>query len=374
MVYWNIEELRPVPGTENLSCFGRGRVRFLRVMLGGLACLCIVPSVFAQDQTPKPAAEPAAVFAGQPIDTDQFPPAEQAQLQRMMGQVYAVKLRALHAVVDQKLIEAEAKKKGVSPDELFKSEVAAKVGDPTDEQVRANFESRQDLRNQSFDDVKDKVRKELKDVAIQKARMVYIQGLMQQALNDGELVILLSPPKVEVSVDPTRLRGDAKAPISIVEFSDFSCPFCRKAESTVVELLAKYPGKVNLGYRDFPLNQLHPDAQLAAEASHCAAEQGKFWEYHDLLFANPGKQDRNGLLEGARTLKLNGQQFDACLSSGRSKPQIDQDFKMGSSAGVIATPAFFINGVFVSGAQPAATFEKTINGELSAASKKHAGS
>jgi protein-disulfide isomerase len=117
---------------------------------------------------------------------------------------------------------------------------------------------------------------------------------------------------------------------------------------------------------------LHPDAALAAEASHCAADQGKYWEYHDLLFANPGKQDRNGLLEDARTLKLNGQQFDACLSSGRYRAQVDQDFKMGSSAGVIATPGFFVNGVFVSGAQPAATFEKIIDRELSAASQKHA--
>jgi protein-disulfide isomerase len=372
MVHWNIEKFRPVFGTGKRFGLGSGCAWFRRVMLGGLACVCISSLVLAQDGTQKPTSEPMAVFAGQPIDTDQLPATEQAQLQRMMEQVYAVKLRALHAVLDRKLIEAEAKKKGVSLDDLINSEVDSKVADPTDDQVRASYEARQDLRNQSFDDVKDKVRKGLKDVAIQKARMVYIQNLMQQAMNNGELVMLLSPPKVEVTADPARFRGDPKAPITIVEFSDFSCPFCRKAESTVAELLAKYPGKVNLGYRDFPLNQLHPDAALAAEASHCAADQGKYWEYHDLLFANPGKQDRNGLLEDARTLKLNGQQFDACLSSGRYRAQVDQDFKMGSSAGVIATPGFFVNGVFVSGAQPAATFEKIIDRELSAASQKHA--
>src|ERR1035437_2712582 len=243
MVHWNIEKFRPVFVTGKRFGVGSGCAWFRRVMLGGLACVCISSLVLAQDGTQKPTSEPMAVFAGQPIDTDQLPSTEQAQLQRMMEQVYAVKLRALHAVLDRKLIEAEAKKKGVSLDDLINSEVDSKVADPTDDQVRASYEARQDLRNQSFDGVKDKVRKGLKDVAIQKARMVYIQNLMQQAMNNGELVMLLSPPKVDGTPDPARFRGDPKAPITIVEFSDFSCPFCRKAESTVAELLAKYPEK-----------------------------------------------------------------------------------------------------------------------------------
>ena len=137
------------------------------------------------------------------------------------------------------------------------------------------------------------------------------------------------------------------------------------------ELLAKYPGKVKVGYRDFPLKQLHPQAQLAAEASRCAGEQGKYWEYHDLLFASSTKQTREVLIEDARTLKLDDKEFDACLSSGRYKLQVDQDIQLGSRGGVVATPGFFINGTFVNGAQPSAAFEKIIDEQLSTSSQKH---
>lgn len=137
-------------------------------------------------------------------------------------------------------------------------------------------------------------------------------------------------------------------------------------------MLAKYPGKVKLGYRDFPLRQLHPQAQLAAEASRCAVEQGKYWEYHDVLFANPEKQQRDDLIGYARTLKMDDKQFDACLSSGRFKPQIDQDIQLGTRLGIVATPGFFVDGIFLNGAQPTAAFEQIIDQELSASSQKPA--
>jgi protein-disulfide isomerase len=288
----------------------------------------------------------------------------------MLQQVYGVKLRALHAVLDQKLVEAEAKTKGVSVEDLMKSEVISRVADPSEDQVSAYYQTHQSQINQPFEDASDKIRQGLKDLEIQKARLLYVQDLLQQAVNDGELVVLLSPPKVEMTADPARLRGDSKAPVTIVEFSDFSCPFCQKAESTINGLLAKYQGKVKLGYRDFPLRQLHPQAQLAAEASRCAAEQGKYWEYHDLLFANLDKQGRDDLIKDARTLNLDDKQFDACLSSGRYKPQIEQDIQLGTRGGVVATPGFFVNGTFLNGAQPAAAFEKIIDEELSASGRR----
>jgi protein-disulfide isomerase len=340
-------------------------------LLATFVCVPLSSVVSAQQKSSSQRQEPVAIVDGNPVYEDQFPVEDQAQLQRMMVQVYAVRLRALHAVLDRKLVEAEAKKKGISTEELLKSEVISKVADPTDDQVRAYYESRQGEMKEPFDDVKDKIRQLLKDQEISKARVAYLQGLVQQAMNDGELVVLLSPPKVEVTVDPARLRGDPNAPITIVEFSDFSCPYCRKAESTMNELLAKYPGKVKVGYRDFPLKQLHPQAQLAAEASRCAGEQGKYWEYHDRLFASTDKQTREVLIEDARTLKLDDKKFDACLSSGRYKPQIDQDVQLGSRGGVVATPGFFINGTFVNGAQPSATFEKIIDEQLSTSSQKH---
>jgi protein-disulfide isomerase len=367
---YSSEKLLQAPRATKFSRFGADARWLRRVLLGCFVGVLLPHCIAAQDKDSSQSAEPMAVLSGQPITQDQLPPAEQAQLQKMMQQVYGVRHRALESVLDQKLVANEAKKKGVSADDLLKAEVDSKIEDPTEDQVTAYYQANQGHINQPFDEVKDKIRQGLKDQAIQKARILYVQGLMQAAVNDGDLVIMLRPPKVEISVDPARLRGDSKAPVTIVEFSDFSCPYCRKVESTLTELLAKYPGKVRLGYRDFPLRQIHPQAQLAAEASRCAEDQGKYWEYHDFLFANPDKQGRDDLMEGARTLKLDDKKFDECLSSGRFKPQIDQDIQLGTRVGMVATPGFFVNGIFLDGAQPAAAFEQVIDQELSASSQK----
>jgi len=340
-----------------------------RLRISGFACIFLCSLVAAQDKNSSPIPEPLAVFAGQPIYQDQLSANSKLQLERMMQQVYGVKRAALQNVLNQKLVAAEAKKRGLTNEELFKTEVDSKVADASDGELSAYYQARQGSINQPLDEVKDKIRQQMKTEAIQKARLAYMQGLMQQAVNDGSLVLLLSPPKFEVPVDPARLRGDPKAPVTIVEFSDFSCPFCRKAEATLKELLAKYPGGIKVSYRDFPLSQIHPRAELAAEASRCAGEQGKYWEYHDLLFANSDKQDRGDLIEHARTLKLDEQQFDACLSGGKYKREIQRDMQMGASSGVSGTPGFFVNGTFLNGAQPVDVFEKIIDQALASPAK-----
>ncbi len=338
---------------------------------GVLCCALLTSFAAAQDGNAAKAPEPMAVFDGQAIYESQLPVGEQAQLQRMLQQVYGVRMRALHAVLDKKLIEAEAKKKDVSVDELYKMEVVSKTADPSEDEVRAYYQSRQaQYKQQPYDSVKDEIWQGLKKVAIQKTDAAYVQGLLQQAMNNRELVLLVSPPKIDVSADPARLRGDSNAAVTIIEFSDFSCSFCKKAESTLNEVLAKYPGKVKVGYRDFPLKQLRPHAEMAAEASRCAGEQGKYWEYHDLLFANPAKEERDDLIADARALKLDEKQFDACLSGGRYKSQVEQDMQLGIRNGVVAAPAFFIDGVLVNGSEPAGVLEKKIDEELSVSGKK----
>ncbi len=170
-------------------------------------------------------------------------------------------------------------------------------------------------------------------------------------------------PKMNVSYDKTLLRGTPDAIITIVEFTDFRCGFCRQAESTLKEVLAKYPGKVALAHKDYPLAGMDSQSALASGAARCASEQGKFWEYRDLLLGSP-KLDREMLVGYSQTLNLNAKEFDACLAAGRYKAAIEQDLNDGKKAGVSATPAFFINGVRVTGAQPASTFEKIIDQEL----------
>lgn len=184
---------------------------------------------------------------------------------------------------------------------------------------------------------------------------------------------LLQSGRVKVGYDPARLRGSSQAPVMIVQFSDFQCPFCRKVQGTLKSLLEKYQGQVSLAYRDFPLRGMHSQAEIAAEASRCAGEQGKFWEYHDLLFANPEKLNHHGLAEMAANLKLDEQRFAACLSSGKYAEQIEQDIQDGIRAGVKGTPGIFIDGVLLSGAQPQTAFEKIIQTALETAEGKRAG-
>jgi len=175
---------------------------------------------------------------------------------------------------------------------------------------------------------------------------------------------LLQPPSVDVTYDPARVKGDPKAPVTIVEFSDFQCPFCKQSEATLHNLLTSRAGTVKLAYMDFPLREIHPRAQKAAEASRCAGEQGKFWEYHDALYADQSKLEDADLINRARTLNLDEKVFRSCLDSGKFKSSIDADIAQGQKLGVAGTPGFFVNGVFLSGAQPQAEFEKIIDTQL----------
>jgi protein-disulfide isomerase len=322
-------------------------------------------SAAAQDSSSRRAPDVIATIDGQPIFEDQLPGPVRTQLQKLHQQEDTLKSRGLDALLEQKLIEAEAKRSGVTVTQLVAAQVDAHVADPTPDELNAYYLARQDQINESFDHLKEQLVKALKASKLQQARQNYVKSLLDHAKASGEVVVLLRPTRIEVSFDATRLRGSPHAPVMIVEFSDFSCPYCRQAEATLQEIVSKYQGKVSQAYRDYPMREVHPYAEIAAEASRCAAEQGRFWEYHDLLFANPEKQDRDNLLLDARVLDLDEKRFDSCLSSGRYKPQVDQDLKDGTRAGVVGTPGFFVNGIFVGGSQPASLFEQIIDQELS---------
>ncbi len=305
--------------------------------------------------------QPIAVVGGQAIYEDDLLPSIQGELRTLKNQEYELKSKALEDLVNQKLLEAEAKKRGISPEKLLEQEADSKVSDPTDAEVEAFYLSQRNRGNRPPEVAKAQLREDLKQAKLQQARQEYFKRLREKA----EVTILLRPPRIEVGYDSARLHGNPSAPVIIVEFSDFQCPFCRRAHATLNELLAKYNGQVSLAYRDFPLREIHPQAESAAEASRCAGEQGKFWEYHDLLFSS-AKLDRDALLEYARSLKLDAKQFDSCLASSKYADKVEHDLQDGEQAGVAGTPGFFINGIAFSGARPAAAFEKIIDAELAA--------
>ncbi|MEK7503658.1 MAG: thioredoxin domain-containing protein [Patescibacteria group bacterium] len=167
----------------------------------------------------------------------------------------------------------------------------------------------------------------------------------------------------EITKD-NHVRGNFNAPVTLVEFSDFECPFCERIFPTMNKILNDYDGKVRLVYKQFPLS-FHPNAQKAAEASECASEQGKFWEYHDKLFeGQPSGFSVDKFKQWAGVLGLNAAQFNSCLDGGKYAQKVQKDFQEGQQKGVNGTPATFVNGQFVSGAQPYENFKQIIDNLL----------
>jgi len=321
-------------------------------------------SVAQNAETPKP-KQPVATVEGQTIYDEDLAPTVEGQLQPLRNQEYEIKRKALDNLIEQKTLEAAAKKKGLTTEKLLDQEVNSKVPEPSDAEIEGYYLAQKDRLNRPLGDVRAQVKQSLKQAKIQQARQDYLKTLRA----DSKVVVLLSAPRIDVAYDPARVRGNPKAPVMIVEFSDYQCPYCHQVEPTLNQVLAKYGDKVSLSYRDFPLTQIHSQAEISAEASRCALEQGKFWEYHDQLFT-ASKLDKDALLEYARNLNLDDKQFGSCLTGEKYKAEIDKDLQEGKKAGVSGTPGFFINGVALSGAQGQDAFARVIDDELARKSNR----
>ena len=343
--------------------FGRSSCATIKVHLSLFVSVLLLPvCCLAQSSGAAKSTETLATVGGQPVTEDDLLPSIASKLSALRDLEYQMKKQALENLIDQRLLEAEAKKKGIAADKFLEQEVDAKVAEPTDAELNAYYLAQKAELNRPFDEAKAQIAPRLRQAKVHQARQAFYAHLREQA----NVVVLLSPPRVEVGFDPARVRGNPKAKVMIVEFSDFQCPYCGGVEATLQSVLAKHPDTVALAYRDMPMSKIHPMARQAAEAARCAGEQGKFWEYHDLLFADQSRLDQDGLMDKARLLKLNEQQFESCLVGEKFKAQIQQDFQDGMRAGVNGTPGFFINGIFLNGSQPESAFENLVQEQLSA--------
>lgn len=174
-------------------------------------------------------------------------------------------------------------------------------------------------------------------------------------------------PRYDVSVsDDDPAIGPEDALVTVIEFSDFECPFCRRHTlETAPRILSEYEGRIRYVFKDFPLTSIHPNAFPASEAAHCAREQGEFWAFHDLLFELELPLGPSTYVQYAEDLGLNISQFTECVDERKYSEQVQANFDFAAQLGVRSTPTFFINGIAVVGAQPFATFQEVIEGELS---------
>ncbi len=336
--------------------------KFLKAVL--LLTLCpIALATFCSAQTASQAisGEPVATVAGQPIYEHDLMSVAGPNLLELRNQEYKLKSDALNKLIRQKLLEIEAKKKGLTTDALLKQEVDSKIVEPSDDEAKGYYLAVKSQTTLPFDDVKAQIKQLMRTAEIQQAREMYADSLRQKA----EVSILLLPPSSQVSYDPARVQGNPDAPITIVEFANYQCPFCARVEPALKGVLAEYKGKIKLAYMDFPLEPIHPRAAMAAEASRCALEQGKYWEMHDAMLADQSKLDEASLIKTAAALGLKQDVFETCLKSHKYRDAVQRDIQAGAQAGVNATPAFFVNGEFLNGVQSQADFAKVIDRQLS---------
>jgi protein-disulfide isomerase len=281
---------------------------------------------------------------------------------KALSELYDARRQALDEMITKRLLEDEAKKKGQSLDQWYQTEFLQSLPNPSEDEMKKFYEEHKgQIGGQSYEQVKDRIAQFIKQTKGREQLTTLVDNLKKQ---HGVEVTLPAPelPRVEVAAKGPA-RGPDNAPVTIVEFSDFQCPFCGREIPVVERLMQEYQGKVRLVFRNFPLN-FHPFAQKAAEAGACAADQGKFWQMHDKMFTNQQKLAVDDLKGFAKEIGLDAKKFDQCLDSGEKKPLVDTDQKAGEEAGVSGTPAFFVNGIYINGAVPYEQFKDTLDREL----------
>jgi protein-disulfide isomerase len=310
---------------------------------------------------------PVATVGSRTIGRAELEDHVRAKLIEVENQRYEALREGLDEMIGESLIQQEAKARGVTPEALSQQEIAAKIAAPTDAEVQKVYEeNKKELGGQSLEQVKPRILEYLKEQKGEERRQAFIDELKKKYKTS----VALRPPtvKVETAGRPER-GGGAKAPVTIVTFSDYECPYCKRAENVVDQVMKAYGDKIRLVFRDYPL-PFHEHARGAAEAANCANAQGKFWEYHAKLFASSPALSPENLKAYAKEVGLDQAKFDDCLSKTPYKAAIDKDIADGGKVGVNGTPAFFINGRSLSGAQPFEKFKEVIDEELAAGASR----
>lgn len=331
------------------------------VVLAVAGCANSQPT--AAQEAPAGQAAVLATVNGTAITEDEVRASLGNELARLEGQVYDLKRQQLEALIAERLLDAEAARRGVSRQVLDTEEVTAKVTPLTDEEVNG-FIAANRARIPDPVALRPQIVSFLEARKVNERRAAFVDSLRTGA----DVQVSLTPPatfRASLDIEGAPVRGAADAPVTIVEFSDFHCPFCRSVQPTLTTLLERYPGKVRLVYKHLPLDDLHPQARRASEASWCADRQGKFWEFHDALYRAGSSDASDTAMAGlAKGVGLDEAQFTTCMNGPEASRMVARDTEQGQTLGLTGTPGFFINGRELTGAQPLEAFVRVIDEEL----------
>jgi protein-disulfide isomerase len=287
-----------------------------------------------------------------------------SRLARVRQEEYELRRQVLDEMIVERLVASEAQKRRISTEELLKQEVDRKAATPEDSYVDTIYEQNK-LRfgSASKPEATARIRQILTQRAVADRRAAFEKDLRAGAT----VAVRLEAPRATFAIPAgAPATGPKEAPVTIVEFTDYQCPYCHSAQSTIDQVMSRYEGKVRLVHLDFPLD-FHTEALPAARAARCAGEQGKFWEYHHSLMTQKGTLDPDDLKQRATSLKLGERAFGSCLGSTKHDQAIQAELQQGTDLGVTGTPAYFVNGRMLSGSRPLESFTEVIDSELSTA-------
>ena len=271
--------------------------------------------------------------------------------------------RARHGFLEKMIFEAltekEATATGMEIEAWLKAEVDDKLAPITDEDAKAFFDENPPRGAATFESMKPRVIAYMERLR----KTERTAELTEELKTKYNVTITLEPFRIEVGADDDPFKGPADAPVTIVEFADFQCGFCGRTRSTTDEVLEAYPDHVKFVYRDFPIDK-HPRAHFMAQAANCAGDQDKYWEMYNHLFDNPRGTSDDDMKSNAEALGLDTAAFNECYDGKKYEAEVDKDMDDGAAAGVSGTPAFFVNGRMISGAQPLEAFAAIIDDEL----------
>jgi protein-disulfide isomerase len=327
-------------------------------LLVALLASAVLPA--EEPATTPEASPPLALVAGETVTEAEVQALLIPQLAELRQREYQLRAQALDELVARKVVEREAARRGLTLEALLRAEVDEKAV-PTDADRRALYEAN---KSRFAGQSEAEAMKQIEPAARQQKRRERQAAFVRELREREGVVILLEPLRADLRVPPhAPSRGPEAAPVTIVEFSDFQCPYCVRAQPTLRRLRETYGDKLRFVFVDFPL-EIHPQARKAHEAAACAGEQGKFWPMYDRLFASGGKLDLADLRGYAGELGLDSSAFGSCLDSGRNAPATEAGLQEGQRHGVSGTPAFFVNGRMLVGAQPYESFAQVVDDEL----------
>lgn len=319
-----------------------------------------VPAVASAQAPSAPSSPVVATLDGAPITRADLEAQLKSRLLKVRQQEYDILNEGLRELAFAKAQEREAARQGISVAALYKRNVTEKITPPAKSEVDSLLNR---FRSQLPPD-EAQARAQIESFLRERAEQERADAYRNELLAKANLKVMLEPPRAEVVTrpnDPTIGRADA--PITVIEFSDFQCPYCERGQAVVKQLRSEYGDKVRFVFKQLPL-PMHGQARLAAEASLCANDQGKYWELREWMFANQSKISPDGLKAAAAELRLDGGKFSACLDGTAHEKRIDEDMAQANGLGATGTPTFFVNGRMLEGAQRIETFREVIKEEL----------